>query len=42
MVIGQDSDAQKGCSLADTGGDGEPMPPELLAKSHRCAWTPSD
>lgn len=43
VVIGQNSDAQKECSLADdAGGDGEPMPPELLAKSHRCAWTLSD
>lgn len=33
MVIGQNSDAQKECSLADdAGGDGEPMLPELLAK----------
>lgn len=33
-MIGQKSDRQKECSLADdAGGDGEPMPPELLAKT---------
>lgn len=45
VVIGQNSDTQKKCSLADDASDdSEPMPPEGSSprQSHRCDWTLSD